>query len=62
MEDNFDYKKYIAENPLIIIKENIVDDLFYDVLELIRKRTRQMNDDEAFEFHEKLKKWTNKLI
>jgi hypothetical protein len=38
------------------------DNLFMDVLELIRNRTRQMNDDDAFEFHEKLKTWVNKLI
>jgi hypothetical protein len=38
------------------------DNLFMDVLELIRNRTRQMNDDDVFEFHEKLKTWVNKLI
>jgi hypothetical protein len=49
-----------------LFEENIeiapADKLFYDVKELIRTRTRQMNDDDAYEFHEKLKKWTNSLI
>jgi hypothetical protein len=36
--------------------------LFDDVKELIKTRTRKMNDDDAFEFHEKLKKWANSLI
>ena len=38
------------------------DNLFMDVLELIRNRTLQMNYDDVFEFHEKLKTWVNKLI
>jgi len=45
-----------------IITENKADKLYDDVLNLIQKRTRKMNDDEAYEFHEKLKKWCNKLI
>lgn len=44
------------------IEMNPADELFYDVKELIRTRTRQMNDDNTYEFHEKLKKWTNSLI
>ena len=37
-------------------------ELFDKVLELIRKHTRDMSDDEAYKFHEKIKAWTNKLI
>jgi hypothetical protein len=37
-------------------------ELYNEVLELIRKHTRNMSDDEAYKFHELLKSWTNKLI
>ena len=43
-------------------KVNTSNELFDEVLELIRKHTRNMSDDEAYKFHEKLKTWTNKLI
>jgi len=49
----------VTENT---IAEGKASELFDDVLELIRKRTREMNDDDAYEFHEKLKTWMNKLI
>jgi hypothetical protein len=59
-------KKRIKETINKLFEENIeiapADKLFYDVKELIRTRTRQMNDNDAYEFHEKLKKWTNSLI
>ena len=45
-----------------MLKENKSNDLFDDVLNLIRTRTRKMNDDEVYEFHERLKKWTNSLL
>lgn len=44
------------------LNESQSDDLFDDVLELIRTRTRKMSDDETYKFHEKLKSWMNKLI
>lgn len=35
----------------------------YDkVIELIRKEARKLNDDDAYEFHEKLKEFFNKLV
>jgi len=43
-------------------KSKTSNELFDEVLELIRKYTRNMSDDEAYKFHEKLKTWTNKLI
>jgi len=49
----------VNENTIV---EGKASELFDDVLELIRKRTREMNDDDAYKFHEKLKTWTNKLI
>ena len=38
------------------------DDLFTDVLALIRKRSKSMSDDEVSAFHDKLKGWVNKAI
>ena len=32
------------------------------ILELIKKAAKDLNDDEAYELHEKLKNWFNKLI
>jgi hypothetical protein len=49
----------VTENTIV---EGKAKELFDEILELIRKRTREMNDDDAFEFHEKLKTWINKLI
>jgi hypothetical protein len=43
-------------------KSKTSKELLNDVLELIRKHTRNMSDDEAYKFHELLKSWTNKLI
>jgi len=35
----------------------------YDkVIELIRKEARRLNDDDAYEFHERLKEFFNKTI
>jgi len=37
-------------------------DKYYDqVIELVRKAARDLNDDDAYELHEKLKTWFNKL-
>ena len=38
------------------------DELFYKILEEIRMRSKDLNDDELYEFHRKLKDWCNKLI
>ena len=60
MNNEFQIKKIIQEK--LRLRENQSDGLFDEVIELIRNRTRQMSDDDAYNFHEKLKKWTNSLI
>jgi hypothetical protein len=49
----------VTENTIV---EGKAKELFDEVIELIRKRTREMNDEDAYKFHEELKAWTNKLI
>jgi hypothetical protein len=41
-------------------KAKTSNELFDEVLELIRKHTRNMNDNDAINFHGLLKSWTNK--
>ena len=36
------------------------DQLFYQVLKLIREKSKSLTDDEVYKFHEMLKDWTNK--
>lgn len=43
-------------------KESKLDKYYTQILELIKKAARDLNDDEAYELHEKLKNWFNKLI
>ena len=44
----------------LIIQENKANTLLQDVIQFIQKKVKTMNDDEVYEFHELLKKWTNK--
>jgi len=66
MMDNFDITKwnrdrYITEanNGLNIEK---IDRSYNKILELIEVEAKKLNDNDAFELHEKLKSWFNKLI
>jgi hypothetical protein len=43
-------------------KESKLDKYYMQILELIKKAAKDLNDDEAYELHEKLKNWFNKLI
>lgn len=36
--------------------------LYLEVLKMIREKTKNMSDDEAYKFHEMLKDWFNKTI
>ena len=36
--------------------------LYLEILKMIREETKNMSDDEVYEFHEMLKDWTNKTI
>lgn len=36
------------------------DQLFYQVLKLIREKSKSLTDDEVYKFHEMLKDWINK--
>ncbi len=64
----------IKENDLINLIENLISEVedkkdktklnkyYDDIISLIRKHSRDLNDDDAYELHEKLKKFFNKLI
>ena len=38
------------------------EELYFEVLEFIRKRHADLSDDELYKFHQMLKAWCNKLI
>jgi hypothetical protein len=44
------------------IKESKVEDYYSKILELIRRISRRLDDDDAFELHEKLKEFFNRTI
>lgn len=44
------------------IEESKVEDYYSKILELIKKIARRLDDDEAFELHEKLKAFFNRTI
>lgn len=39
-----------------------IDQAYYDVLAVIRKHARKLNDDDAYQFHEQLKSFFNRLL
>lgn len=39
-----------------------IDQAFYDVLAVIRKHARRLNDEDAYQFHEQLKSFFNRLL
>ena len=49
-----------------IIKEEIdngkVDKYYNEIIELIRKRSRELDDDSSYKLHEKLKEFFNRLF
>lgn len=53
-------KKLVKE--VLSEEESKLDKYYTEILELIRKAARDLNDDDAYELHEKLKKWFNKFI
>ena len=44
------------------INQSKVNDSYDKVIDLLRKEARKLSDDDAYELHEKLKKFFNKLI
>lgn len=49
-----------------IIKEEFddsqVDNYYNEIIELIRKRSRELDDDSSYKLHEKLKEFFNRLV
>lgn len=49
-----------------IIKEEFddsqVDNYYNEIIELIRKRSRELDDDSSYKLHEKLKEFFNRLF
>lgn len=49
-----------------IIKEEFddsqVDNYYNEIVELIRKRSRELDDDSSYKLHEKLKEFFNRLF
>jgi hypothetical protein len=55
----------ISELKQLIIKEinqSKVNNSYDKIIDLLKKEARKLSDDDAFELHEKLKKFFNKLI
>lgn len=52
-------KKPIKENKTSNSK---VEEAYNKIVDLIKKKAKQLNDDDTFELHEKLKAFFNKLI
>jgi hypothetical protein len=44
------------------INQSKVNDSYDKVISLLKKEARKLSDDDAYELHEKLKKFFNKLI
>lgn len=62
MSDNFNLKKYLTENVLsapmqVSEASEKVQEVYDRIIENINKIARNLNDDEAYELHEKLKKF-----
>lgn len=62
MENNFDLKKFLLENKLAAPSEihegsERVQEVYNKLIETINKIARTLSDDEAYELHEKLKKF-----
>lgn len=53
----------VPENESVVTEGQADVNKSYDkVIELIRKEARRLNDDDAYEFHERLKEFFNKTI
>lgn len=52
----------IGESETITEYGESVDEAYYEVLALIRKKARKLNDDDAYKFHELLKGFFNRLL
>lgn len=57
MDNNF-IKQKVRE----LLTEDNVYNSFNKILDVIRTEARKLNDDDAYELHEKLKAWFNKLL
>lgn len=62
MSDNFDLKRFLLENKLaapseIHEEEGRVQEVYDKLIEAINKIARTLSDNEAYELHEKLKKF-----
>ena len=54
--EKFTNQSHINEDTIDVNKS-------YDkVIKIIRKESKRLNDDDAYEFHEKLKEFFNKII
>lgn len=62
MKNNFDLKKFLLENKLTAPsqmheEEGKVQGIYDKLIETINRIARELSDDEAYELHEKLKKF-----
>ena len=55
-------EQIIKEELQNILEAKSVQDHYNDFLDKLKTVTRNLNDDDAFELHEKLKKFFNKNI
>lgn len=55
-------KQIIREEIQNILEAKSVQDHYNDILNKVKSAAKSLNDDDAFELHEKLKKFFNKTI
>lgn len=60
MEDNFKntLKRLIKEE----YNDNQIDTYYDEILELLKKRSIELDDESSFKLHEKLKEFFNRLV
>ena len=61
MHDNFNMSDWYISN-IILTENQTVSEAYDEIIGLLRKHARSMNDDDAYELHEKLKSFFNKSI
>lgn len=54
--------KHIKEFKSVNEGQNDVNKSYDKILELVKKEARRLNDNDAYELHERLKAFFNKLI
>lgn len=62
VEKQITYAQKASKEGDILESSQDVDQAYYDVLTVIRKHARRLNDEDAHQFHEQLKSFFNRLL